>query len=185
MTMQHNRTLDGPMSDDEAAATFGDEAPPTDDIDGTPAARVVAEDSDAPEWAPPVPAGLRIPVGAQVTWLRIRAAWTAAPYKGDRVLLCWPLNEIEEGQALQRARGEQHRLVNELAKATVRLVDGAPADRTGTPNAPASVAALWRDLGPKGRHLVRTYYTRAHSLSDEETQDFFLNCVASRTAAPG
>jgi hypothetical protein len=175
-----------PLSDEEARRAFGEDAGGDDEQPVEPTEGPVEQAaSDTPEWASQIPPTLKIPIGVQVTWIRVRANWTSAPQKGDRVLLCWPLNEIEEAQAVQRSRGDSYKLTSELAKASLRLVDGHLADRTGTPGLSGAVATLWRDLGPKGRSIVRTYYTRAHTMSDEETQDFFLHCIASRTAAPG
>lgn len=163
-----------------AEETDGFEEPEPDEE----AAEPEQEASDGPAWATAVPPQLKIPVGVQVTWIRILAKWTYTPSKGDRILLCWPLNEVEEGQAVDRGRGKQHLVTNELAKGCVRLVDGHLADRTGTPGRAGSLASLWRELGPKGRHIMRTYYARAHSMSEDEVLSFFSTCIDSRTAAP-
>lgn len=183
MSMAALREADIPvqeLSEEEAARAFGDAAE-EDAAAGPPAADV----GGPPAWAPALPPNLKIPEGVQLTWLRIRSALTIAPHKGDRVLVMWPLNEIEERQAVSRARGDSYQLVNELAKACIRVVDQVAADRTGAPGHPGNVAVLYRELGPKGRHLVRTYYSRTHTLSDEETTDFFSNCFATRIAEPG
>ncbi len=173
------------LSDAEAAATFNDEGaeiPEAGIADARAAFTAPPIDQEGlPDWAPPIPAGLKVPVGAQIAWMRIRAVWTAAPQKGDRVLTLWPLNEVEEYQAAERARGATNRLVSEFAKACIRAVDGIPVDRTGLATS-NSAAVLWRDLGPKGRMLVRTYYTRAHSMSEEELRDFFSECFVNATA---
>lgn len=168
------------MTPQEAAAAFGEEETSEAVPEGDP-----KPVDGHPEWAPPLPEKLRVPPGVQVTWIRIRAGLTVAPHKGDRVCAVWALSELEERQAVTRARGDQYQMLSELAKATVRTVDQHMCDRTATPGHPGAIAKFWGEIGPKGRSLVRTYYSRTHTMSDEETQDFLLNCFATRTVEPG
>jgi hypothetical protein len=169
------------ITDEEAERSLAGE-----DLTEGEEANLPEERSDAlPDWAPTLPEKLKIPLGVTLAVLRVRKELTITPHKGDRVLVVWPINEVEERQAVQRARGDEYALSTELAKACIRAVDGVVADRTGATAHPGNVGILWRELGPKGRHLVRTYYTRTHTLSQEETADFFMNCMVTRTAAPG
>lgn len=144
-----------------------------------------ADGGGAPDWAPPLPDKLKVPDGIQVSFIKIRAKWTLFPKRGDRVCALWPLSELEERGAIERGRDNRTRIMAELAKACIRTVDAHAADRTKTPDSPGDVERFWNDIGPKGRNLVRTYYTRMHTLSDEETMDFLVNCFTTRSAESG
>lgn len=126
-----------------------------------------------PDWAA-VPPLLKMPSeGSQVAFIRIPAVWTRTPARGDRVCICWPINETEERLAHTRARGDAMRSLTELAKATIRAVDGEKADWSGVGSKKGSVSAFWTDIGPKGRAVIRTWYVRTHTVTDEEALDFF------------
>jgi hypothetical protein len=138
-----------------------------------------------PEWAT-VPAGLKLPEeGSQIVFIRIPARWTRTPAKGDRVCICWPIGETEERLAYQRSRGDQVRSVSELAKATIRAIDGVKADWSGTMSKQGSVTSFWTDIGPKGRAMLRNYYVRTHSVTEEEALDFFSQHFVSVTVQKG
>ncbi len=115
------------MTDEEAASVFdGGDQVPIEDIDpdvDEPPEQVEASDA-LPDWATELPPKAKVPLGATVAWIRVKKEWTTSPQKGDRVLVVWPLNEMEERQAVARARGDQYMLTNELAKACIRVVDG-------------------------------------------------------------
>lgn len=128
--------------------------------------------SETPEWAK-LPPGLKLPkAGCTVAYLRVPAQWTTDPSKGDRWCCCWVIGETEERLAYQRARGDMHRSISELAKATIRVVDGNKADWSGTKK-PGDVSEFWTAIGPKGRQMVRNYYVRTHTVSEEEQLAFF------------
>jgi hypothetical protein len=170
--------------DDQAAAQVLEE-----DAEGVASSMEAALDPEAaadapPEWAT-VPAGVKLPgEGSQIAFLRVPAKWTKTPAKGDRTCILWPIGETEEKLAYQRARGDMVRSVSELSKACLRAVDGAKADWGGDLRKPGSVAAFWSDIGPKGRAMIRNYYIKTHTVSDEEALDFFSNHFVSVTVRP-
>jgi hypothetical protein len=132
---------------------------------------------DAPQWGE-LPKGLTLPrKGNTVAFLRIPARWTTDPGSGrDRVCLVWAIGETEERLAYQRSRGDAHRSVNELAKACIRAVDGVKARWDGkAPGTNGDIHEFWTNIGPKGRQMVRNYYMKTHSVTDEEALDFFSN----------
>ncbi len=132
-----------------------------------------SESDSVPEWAT-IPSGVKMPSpGVQIAFMRIPARWTTNPGKGDRWCMCAPIGETEERLAYNRARGDHVRSVHELAKATIRVIDGAKADWSADMTKPGSVAAFWSGIGPKGRQVVRNYYQRTHTVSEEEALDFF------------
>jgi len=183
MTQNEAKIETGAMSEEEAAEAFGGDPEPKEELplDGVP-----VDGGELPNWANQLPVSLKVPEDTQVAWIRIRADMTIRPNGGDRVLVLWPLNEVEEKQAIARARGgDQHALIAELSKACIRMIDGIPTDRTGSMLVPGSLSKTWRDIGPKGRALVRTYYQRVHTLTMEESTDFFLNCFVTKIAAAG
>jgi hypothetical protein len=112
--------------------------------------------------------------------MRIPAAWTTDPARGDRWCCCWALTERDEIQAYQRARGDSIRSVSELSKATIRVIDGAKADWSQTRKA-GCVAEFWAAIGPKGRMIVRNYYQRTHMVTEGEASDFFSKHFATVT----
>ncbi len=140
-----------------------------------------AATSEPPEWAA-VPQGLKLPEeGSQIAFIRIPAAWTRTPSKGDRTCVVWPIGETEERLAYQRARGDMNRSITELAKAAVRAIDGHRTDWSGKLTSPGSMSAFWSEIGPKGRAMVRNWYLRTHTVTDEEALDFFSNHFVSVT----
>ena len=77
------------------------------------------------------------------------------------------------------------RLYEEMAKRTIRVVDGHRADWAGRKTAAGSVVRFWEEIGPKARMFVINQYLQTHTPNAEETADFFLNCCVYRTAAVG
>lgn len=168
------------MSEEEAEAAFGDGIGTTiPQIEN----RLAEPVEGVPEWAT-LPPGFQIPPGKRLGWMRFRAEWTEAPQKGDRWCLMWTLSEAEEKAAYKRCAGDSTRALLELAKATIRVVDGVKADRTGAPG-PGNVNAFWAELGVKLRQMIQNYYLKTHTLSPEEQQDFFANCFVVTTAVAG
>jgi hypothetical protein len=137
----------------------------------------------APEWAkvPAVGADgkpFRFPRGVEAFFVRIRGELTSARHKGDRILIVWGLSDGDEKLAYQRAMSDSNRAITELAKQTIRAIDGHGADWSGK-GGPGNVDQLWRELGGKGRGQIVRLYTQLHVYDLEEQADFFANCVAS------
>lgn len=177
------------LSEDEAEELLEGEHPdvveeePEDDAGEEEPAEDMGPKDGIPSWAT-LPEGLKMPrPGVQVAFLRVPAKWTTDPGRGDRWCVCWPIGELEERLAYQRARGDAVRSVTEMAKASIRVVDGYKADWTGKPNAKGSVSEFWANIGPKGRQLVRNYYVRTHTVSEEEVLDFFSKHFAVLTVS--
>lgn len=187
---------EGPVSPLEARA---DEGPPTDDM---------------PLWAAPhLPEDFRIPPGRQVAFMRFPSAWTDAPDKGvlstyarrvrrgeddyevveteelSRIIVCWPISDLEERLAMQRTRGEPGRSYDELTKQMIRAVDGRRADWSGTwakkPDQLIDVKTVWSELGAKCRQPLLGLYRQLHQLSTEQSADFFLHCLVVTSAVAG
>lgn len=133
-----------------------------------------------PEWVK-VPPDLGFPPGKQVSFLRFRSDWCDMPKDGDQQVIFWNLRASEETRGVARARGDANRLFVELAKETIRSINGHKADWSGRPG-PGNVQAWWENVGSKVRRIVQTYYMKTHQLSGEEIADFFSNCVAVRSA---
>lgn len=133
-----------------------------------------------PKWVS-FPDGFKIPPGKQVVFMRFRAHWTDKPQMGDRWCMLWNLSDADEKLAMARCRGDVLRSTSELAKQTIRLIDGVRADWTKTPGSGYDVDKFWSELGAKCRQQIVNYYARLHVLSREEQQDFFKNCIAVRT----
>lgn len=160
------------MSEEAAEAVLAGQEPEEEKAD--------AGDS-VPPWAS-IPKGVKMPKpGCSVAFIRIPAAWTMDPGRGDRWCACWMIGETEERLAYQRSRGDMQRSVNELAKATIRIIDGQKADWSGVATKAGSVSEFWSAIGPKGRHMIRNYYVRTHTVSDEEVLDFFSNHFVNMT----
>lgn len=181
------------LTDEEAERALSDDP----ELAATAAAEALAEtledaavDPDAgdaegpPDWAA-MPADVKLPPpGMKVAYLRIPAAMTANPFYGDLWCACWPISETEEIIAHARSRGNPQRAISEMAKQTIRVVNGNKADWSGKKPA-ASVARFWAMIGPKGRQLVRNYYMRTHMVTDEEGALFFGQHFVTVTVSAG
>lgn len=141
----------------------------------------LAAGDDVPDWAV-VPGHLKVPKGRQVVFLRFAPGITAAPDKGERQCIVWSLSDGEEKIANDRTGGNSGRAPAEFTKQMIRAVDGISVD-WGKAKGPGSLDEFWREVGPKCRNLLMRVYTQLHLASDEETRDFFENCVAVRTAS--
>ena len=201
MTEKRNQT--GPRSIREAAATTrakrmtpqevakaseeAEELDLTGDVSPDSPLGRKAENPPDPNAMPPwvqVPPGLTFPVGKTIGFLRFRAVNTDRPEKGDRQIIIWGLTDAEEKLALKATRGESARTVTEMAKRTIRAIDGVRADWSGK-QGPGNVDRFWDEVGPKYRPLVINAYMKTHVLSREETADFFLECQHFMSAVPG
>ena len=131
-----------------------------------------------PTWAK-IPTGFRFPRGTTPIFVMFRAAWTSAPFKGDRTAILWELTDLDELEAYRRAAGLQIRASHELAKGMIRSIDGHPADWSGL-DGPGSVEAFWREIGPKCRDRLIQMYAQRHVMDAKDRADFFTNCVAVR-----
>jgi len=147
---------------------------------------VVPTDTDqaTPAWAK-VPAGFSFPPGWTIWFVRFRAPMTNMPKGEDRTCILWNLSESDEKRASKLARGDGIRIIDEMAKAMIRSVDGKkislapthPADGDGF----ASVAAFWNEIGGKCRQQLKGIYLKTHVMDASENADFFEHCVAPRT----
>jgi hypothetical protein len=199
---------EGPSIDEEEEKEEGQE-PPVPALEEEPEGEEAAGEGDRPAWGMlAVPEGMRLPQGAPITFLRFRTAWCdyrargkgimtgyreprvpGKPEEGmvvrehlSRVLVLWPLTYAEERQALRRAK-DNATTYDELAKGTIRAVDGMRIDWTGAyakkENGGILYSAnnLWEELGPKCRPLVIANYRQMSALSNEDLQSFLLDCV--------
>jgi hypothetical protein len=151
--------------------------------DDSPLGRKAADPPDenaVPTWAK-IPPDLVFPKGKQVGFVLFRAEWTDRPDLGDRMILTWGLTDAEEKLAIKATRGESGRTLSESAKRTIRAIDGVRADWTGKVG-PGNVDRFWNEVGPKCRPLIINAYWKTHSLTQEETADFFVNCFTFRSA---
>lgn len=168
----------------EAASASKPEEKPAEQLDYDDDGRAVMLDrSKPPPWAlVPADAGARkMPKKIPVSFFRFRAEWTDTPEKGDRQCVIWNLAVGDEKVAAHRA-GDTNSITSELAKQTVRAVDGAWADY-GTPRStPYGIDTFWDDIGYKCRQLVINYWVKTHSLTPTEKVDFLANCQAVRVA---
>jgi len=164
--------------DEEAEKKEGDE----EDDEAEPPQPGNVEDSELPDWAV-IPNTLKVPPGVEIAAMRFRAPWTRAPHKGDRVCIAWTLSDYEEIEAYKRARGDNQRAAIELAKATIRVVDGMAVDRGGGVG-PNSLKKFWNEIGPKCRKAVVNNYVRTHQLGKMETLDFLVNCYVVARSQP-
>jgi hypothetical protein len=142
------------------------------------------DEDELPEWVK-MPGGLAIPPYKQVGYMRFKPELTERPDLGERTCVTWGLSVADERLARQAARGESTRLYEEMAKRTIRVVDGHRADWAGRKTAAGSVVRFWEEIGPKARMFVINQYLQTHTPNAEETADFFLNCCVYRTAAVG
>lgn len=150
------------------------------------AADANAEDQDpnaTPAWVQ-IPPDLVFPKGKVVGFLRFKAKWTDSPQLGDRNIILWGLTDADEKLAIQAARGESGRTITEMAKRTIRAIDGKRADWTGKTPA-GNVNKFWNEIGPKCRPLIVNAYWKTHSLTVEETADFLVDCIAFRDVVAG
>lgn len=136
----------------------------------------------APAWAK-VPSDFALPVGKQIFFVKFKAEWTDYPSKGDRYAIMWNLSDADEKLALKRTRGDSARMLAELTKQMIRVVDGERVDWSR--GAHANIERWWDDIGGKCRQLVQSAYHKSHHLNDTEQADFFLNCFAVKTAVAG
>jgi hypothetical protein len=166
-----------------SAAAVGGAIPGVVDLDDEEDVAEVAPGGSAPAWAI-VPSGGEIPFvmpeGWVVFFIRFRAKWTNRPGSADRQCILWNLSESDEKRASARARGDGMRLVEEMSKQMIRAIDGERADWSGAPG-PQNVGQFWSEIGGKCRYMLKSHYLKTHTMSTEETVDFFDNCVASRS----
>lgn len=135
---------------------------------------------DVPTWVD-IPEGLVIPKGKRVCFIRIPAGWTDTPKKGDRQCVFWGLRVSDEQNATKRAMGDSSRMLDELTMGCVRAVDGKIVNWTRDPKqkgARADIKQWWEEIGPKGRHALKTFYKKTHNLEDRDIVDFFDKSVA-------
>lgn len=170
------------LEDEEAAKAFAQDEQAVDER-MTEAMDPGTAQEEPPPWAV-LPPGMKLPPqGTQVAFMRFEAGWTRTPAKGDRTCACWPIDETEEVLAYQRSRGNPVRSLSELAKASVRMVDGQKAN--WNPGAPGSISKFWSEIGPKGRAMIRNWYIKTHNVTDEEALDFFSRHFVNVTVQQG
>lgn len=154
----------------------------TDDAPKPPAKMPEASGDELPEWAV-VPAGLKVPRGRQVIFLRFPGAMTHANWKGDRQCVVWTLSDTDEKVAHKRCAGDSNRVSAELTKQMIRAIDGSVADWGAAKGTAGSIDEFWREIGPKGRQLLMRVYVQTHHPDEAEVRDFFERCIAVRTAS--
>lgn len=138
---------------------------------------------EIPDWAV-IPNGIKLPpVGTQIVFMRVPAAWTRDPAGGDLQCVLWPLEDHEELAAYQRARGDHPRSVIELAKGCIKIVNGEKADWSRGA-ATSNVTKFWKQCGAKARHMIRNYYAKQHMVSATEALDFFSKHFVAVTVQP-
>ena len=128
----------------------------------------------APEWAN-TPSGLIIPPGVEVAYMRIPLRH---PDGAEMQIILWELGVRDERLARARTQGDGVRLVDEMSKQMVRVIDG----QTVTWANPLAVEAMWETIGAKYRNLLVAWYLKSHQLEDEERVDFFVNRVVAKRA---
>lgn len=141
---------------------------------------IVPEVTTIPEWVK-LPPDAKLPEGRHVVYVLFRPEMTDTPKKGERQCVMWNLTEADEKLAIKRTRGDGIRMIDELTKQMIRVVDGVKADWTGV-TGPGSVTQFWDDIGGKCRQQLKNIYSKNHTFSAEEAIDFFTNCIAVRTA---
>lgn len=162
------------------AEEVADEAQVLQPIDLDDEDDAIPTKDDLPDWAT-IPDHVKVPDGWQIWFLRFRGSWTNTPNKGDRTCILWNLSESDMKLAGRRARGDGWRVIEEMAKQMVRVVDGVRADWSGAKGA-GSVDAFWNEIGGKCQYQVKNLYLKTHTMSSEENADFFAECCAVRTA---
>jgi len=183
-----------------AAAARGEAAPEPGivDLDGEEESDGEAGDEHAdmnaplPPWAV-LPDGFEMPRGWVVWAILIRGELTNSPKGGDRWCLLWNLTEGDQKRAAKRARGDVGRVIDEMAKGTIRLVGtvadedrgiegtGFRSDWGGKLSEPGSVDAFWNAIGAKYQHAIKSLYLKNHTFSAAEQADFFEHCVLPRS----
>ncbi|GAC1476155.1 MAG: hypothetical protein PVSMB8_02590 [Vulcanimicrobiaceae bacterium] len=131
-----------------------------------------------------IPSDLKIPEGRNYAVIRFPAEWTDAPHKGERSCVLWSITDKEEKLAYTLSMGDSNRVVDELAKRTIRAIDGVRVSAAATKdddNRPGNVDTFWRDIG-KCRSWILRFYNQTHSFSEAEKKRFFESCVVVRTA---
>jgi hypothetical protein len=146
-----------------------------------------AEARGAPPWVK-IPNGFKFPRGRQVLFLKFRAEWTDAPWKGDeltgldgkwRQCICWPISIGDKKVAFGRAKSDPNRASDELTLQMIRAIDGREVKWDGLPE--GRVEDWWNEIGERCRNLLTKVFLQLHSLDRSQQQDFFENCIAVRT----
>jgi hypothetical protein len=166
------RVKESELSPEDAAALDGADPAPTTAPSAAETAAV--DDGAIPEWVI-LPDGFAAPPEAQVYFCRFIAKNTARPSKGDRQCILWPLSYADEKAAHKRAAGESGRVIFELAKQMIRVVDGKKVDWSR--GRLANVESFWDDIGSKYRQILSGIYYKAHNLDGKELTDFFLHSL--------
>lgn len=137
--------------------------------------------NEIPEWAK-VPAGMKFPKGKQVIFMRFRPGMTDTPSKGERQAIIWSNSIGDQKLAYIRADKDPNKMSEQLAKQTVRSIDGLRVDWSGEITS-ANIDTWWDEIGPKSRGIIDKLYMQLHYASRDEAVDFFENCVAVRVVA--
>lgn len=142
------------------------------------------ETKPIPDWVV-FPPKFKIPSGRTVMFIRLLAKWTDTPKKGDRIIICWPLNDGEEDRALERTKGKGYRVPTECAKGMIRAIDGKtplwPGMLQPEHGEGVSIDTFWRDIGAKCRSLLEGIYMQTHRMQEQDLFDFFKSCMDTRT----
>jgi hypothetical protein len=170
------------------------------------------EEPGIPPWVM-VPEGFSFPRGGrQVGFMRFPSEWTTRPDAGvafagpehdklardgsktikykmagklHRQCILWSLSVADEKLARAAARGDSLALYEELAKRTIRAIDGRVPDRDKGDLGEVSVKRFWEEIGPAFRQAIVNYYHRTHTLTDEQAAHFLVFGLAVRSAVTG
>lgn len=163
------------------------------------AARIIpVAENGPPAWVK-FPAGLQVPKGRRVIFMRFASKLTSRPDLGApleqedegsrkiagsgglwRQAICWEMSVGDEKVAAGRSYGDQFRFNQELTKQFIRCIDGAKVDETAT-NPDLSLDVFWEQLGDRYRRVITEVYRNVHYLGPAEQADFFEHCIALAT----
>lgn len=175
-----------PRSPEPPPAAFAGEGDGEDD-----SSVMVSSVDELPAWVkvPPAqptdgtaPFALPRGKGKQIIAVKIPAAFTDYPEKGDRQCIMWSMTLADERTALRRAQGRRELLAQEFTMQMIRAIDGMSVDWTRRHRA-ADPLHFYDEIGPKMRAKLENIYQVQHNLTEMEQLRFFGECIALVTGA--
>lgn len=130
-----------------------------------------------PQWALIPDDPFRFPKGRKVVFIRMRAYLTDVPGKGERQCILWPLSVGDVEFAASRSHGNAARFEQELAKQSIRAIDGKAVDWT-VESIGTSANVFWREIGQAYRVQIVRLNNMLNSMNPKETVDFLEHCVS-------